>query len=98
MQTLIQWLSEPVTNATFLETLPAGLELPESFTRLQLYAALDKLDTTTDGRTGLTPEQAYLWCEMRNWVGGWLRAKPDDFGDYHCELRKINPYPPRPQV
>jgi hypothetical protein len=96
MQTLIQWLSETVTNTTFLEKLPNGLQLPEVFTRLQLYAALARLDKEADGRTGLTPEQAFLWCELRNWVGGWLRARPEDFEDYHRELRKINPLRPSP--
>jgi len=90
MQTLIQWLNEPVTS---FDSLPTGIPLPEAFTRMQLYAALDKLDTESDGRTGLTAEQAFLWCELRNWVAGWLRARPEDFSDYHRALRKLNPLP-----
>ena len=92
MQTLIDWLKEPITHAGYLEQVrAAAIQLPESPTKLQLYAALERLDKTADGRTGLTVDQAFIWSEMRWWVAGWLRARPDDFEAYHRALRQENP-------
>ena len=83
MRSLMCWLSEPSPALPFDRMMPP-LGMPASPTRLQVLAALIRMDTGgygiiggdgIYGRSGLEQGEAFVCWEMKAFVSGWLACQ-----------------------
>jgi len=83
MASLTQWANEPWPGPLPFDRHWVPLGIPEHPTKLQVMAALRKIDTGgygiisgggIYGREGLEQEEAFVWMELRAFVNGWIQG------------------------
>lgn len=82
----MQWANEPWTGELPFMDLWPPRGVPEHATKLQVMAALSKMDTGNYGvmdsrgiygRTGLEQQETFVWWKLKSFVDGWITGQDE---------------------